>query len=250
MKKLLWDSSWHRIQFSSLNVKLKFFSRASAQFYEKYYDKLFEEYKGFEELPSDWQDIKKGTVDGISKLIGNEKRLLSIGCGIGYVEQDLLLRYPNLRIDGYDFAPNAGKWLRSVKGFNELKYFPSNGGYSFVYSTQLLYALSNKELEEFSRSIKNALEQDGVFLTVDTSSRPSENGLPDESVGQKLRSYLKNFIRPVFLFCFHRKNLQFQGWLRENKDIIKCFEKNGFVVIRAFSQSTQSFIAFRIRKVS
>jgi len=55
-------------------------------------------------------------------------------------------------------------------------------------------------------------------------------------------------VRPFYLFLMRRKILQFWGWQRDNNELIRIFERNGFRVVRDFSSVRQSFLIFEVNE--
>ena len=245
MRKWIWIFDWQGITFSELGVKLNFFNRASSEFYSKFYKELFSRYTGYENLPKSWRQEKFDTALEISKLVEDEQAILSIGCGLGFVEKSLVDINPTLNIDAYDFAETANRWLRKVAGVKSIQDLEGRKKYRFIYCTQLLYALSDKEIIEFSLMVKERLSVGGVFLTVDTSRNMVENGLVVESA-EPVKDYLKDLLRPLYHLIFRRKAAQFFGWQRDNSELKKIFVSNGFRVERIFSRAEQSFMILKL----
>ncbi len=252
MKRMMWDVGWQEIQFVELGIKLNFFRRASSEFYSKFYGELFRRYENYDSLPSVWRQNKSNTAYEISKLIENETLVLSVGCGLGYVEKEIVGKVPKLKIDAYDFAETANKWLREVEGVNSIQSLEDSKKYNFIYCTQLFYALSDKEIFEFSSMVKERLSKDGVFLTVNTSLHSKENGIEVLSFDNSIKSKVKKMMRPLYVFLFplyyfllRRKSAQFWGWQRDNEELVNIFRMNGFDVIKVFSSVGQSFIIFK-----
>ena len=246
MKKMIWSFSWQEIKFTELGVKLNFFRRASSKFYSKFYNELFRRYETYDSLPSVWRQIKSNTANEISKLIESETSVLSVGCGTGYVEKEIVGKLPKLSIDAFDFADTANKWIQDVERVNSIQSLEENKKYNFIYCTQLLYALNDKEIFEFSSMIKERLSNGGIFLTVDTSLNPLENEVKKSNVDKSIKYKVKNLILPLYVFFLRRKSAQFWGWERDNEELIRIFRMNGFEAVKVFSSVGQSFLMFRL----
>ena len=248
MKKMHWAREWQGIYFSESDIQVNFFKRASSDFYSKFYGELFFRYNGYEDLPSFWCQEKKRTANEIAKIISEESLVLSCGCGLGFVEKEIVSQLNKLSIDAYDFSETSSKWLRDVDRVNIMQSLEKNKKYNFIYSTQLFYALSNDEIFEFSTMLKEKLFRGGKFLTVDQSVNPIENGIEVSSEIKSIKFHLKNVVRPFYLFLKGRKILQFWGWERDNNEVIRIFERNGFRVVRDFPSVRQSFLIFEVNK--
>ena len=250
MGKTFWQSEWQNIKFSTLNVPLTIFKRPSSLFYDAFYKELFVKYKNFEELPFNWRKNKADTAKVIGDIIGNVSSVLSIGCGLGFLEKNLVETNPTLNIDTFDFSEVAKKWLNDTKDINCLTKLDSASKYEFIYCAQLLYALSNTEIKELADFVLKHLEEDGRFLTVDTSINASENSSKPIGAKRHLLSSIKNYLRPFYYLFFRRGSVQFWGWQRDNNEIIKLFESNGLVLSKSLSSVGQSFLVFKLNNDS
>lgn len=245
MKRLMWDLEWQKIKFASLNCPLHFFKRPTSDFYSKFYSELFRQYESYDALPSEWLAEKSQTAIEINKLLSEDLRILSVGSGVGFIEKTLVSLSPKISIDSYDFSDSASRWLTKVNGVNLLNSLDKNLKYDFIFCTQLLYALSDKEILEFAEFVKSKLKTNGRFLTVDTSLIKTENG----GVGNKqsLSSLFKNLLRPTYLLIFKRKKAQFWGWQRDNAHLVKIFCKSDMILSRKFAAASQSFLIFEVK---
>jgi hypothetical protein len=234
-----WQSEWQNIQFSTLNVPLTIFKRPSLIFYDAFYKEMFVKYKNFEELPFQWKKNKGDTAKAINDIVRGVSSVLSIGCGLGFVEKSLIEIDPTLKIDAFDFSDIAKKWLKDIKGINCLTKLESANKYEFIYCTQLLYALSDKKIKELAGFVLQHLGEDGKFLTVDTSLNPSENSSKPIDTRRKLMGLIKNYLSPFYYLLFKRGFAQFFGWQRDNYEIIKLFESNGLKLNKKLSRELQ-----------
>ena len=248
MKRMFWQREWLGIYFSDLDITLNFFKGVSSDFYSKFYSELFCRYNSYEDLPSFWCQQKSSTANEIVKIISEKSSVLSFGCGLGFVEKEIVSQLSRLSIDAFDFSETANKWLTDVEHVNTMQSLEKNKKYDFIYCTQLLYALSNDEIFEFSTMVRERLSRGGKFLTVDTSINPIENGIEVSSKIKSIKLQLKNIVRTFYLFLMRRKILQFWGWERDNNELIRIFERNGFRIVRIFSSVEQSFLIFEVNE--
>lgn len=242
MKIWMWESNWKGIKFTELGVNLTFFMRASQDFYTAFYKRLFEKYSHYNDLPNETKNKKEKLAKSIAEEIKSEKIVLSLGCGEGFVETKITEILPHLEIHTYDFADNAGAWIKKNSRIRILNETDNMMKYNVIYCSQLLYAISDKEMREFLGFVKKHLQKDGVFLTVDYSIFPSENGkrLPPSTL-YKSKAMLLNLIKPLYYLIFKRNEMVFWGWQRDNKEFNKLFMKNGFVLLKNYASVGQSF---------
>ncbi len=241
-KGMMWAIEWQRIYFYELGVPLKLFERASADFYDTFYDQLFKKYSTFDELPASWREPKVEIAKTIENLIPSNVDVLSYGCGLGFVEREISSKRKDIRFDAFDFAQTASKWLKNdVKDVTFITQFDSSKKYDFVYMAQLLYALSNSEIIQLASVLKEKLKPNGRILTIDTSFNPDENGVEEQYF---LKNKLKRLVYPIYLPIFKRGKVQFWGWERSNSCVSHLIEKGGLRRVRAFPSVRHSFQLF------
>ena len=167
------------------------------------------------------------------------------------MEKSLIEINPTLNVDTFDFSDVAKKWLIDIDGINCLTKLDSTNKYEFIYCTQLLYALSDKEIKDFASFVLRYLEKDGKFLTVNTSLNPIENSSKPIKTNHKLLNLIKKYLRPFKLILldfnyivFNRGSVQFWGWQRDNLEIIQLLERNGLSLNKKLSTLGQSFLVF------
>jgi len=243
MKRPMWELEWQQIKFRELGVKLKFFKRASSEFYSRFYSELFNRYESFDDLPSGWRHNKIQTAEKIAGFIERDSKVLSYGCGLGFIEREIGRDFPRGTIEAYDFADTASRWLKEVESVSSINVLEEGKKYDFVYCAQLFYAMNDVEIDRFAASLVEILSPNGKFLTVDTSLNPLENGVEGE-IDFKFR--FKNALRPVYSFFRNRKAVQFWGWERDNKELVRIFAKNGYYLTDEFSAVNQSFQLFEL----
>lgn len=243
----MWESNWKEIKFTELGIKLTFFTRASQDFYTTFYKMLFEKYTYYDDLPINTQNKKEALAKSIAEEIKSEKIVLSLGCGEGFVETKITDILPHLEIHTFDFADSAGAWINNNSRIKILNN-DDKKKYNLIYCSQLLYAISDKEMSEFLRFVKNHLQKDGIFLTVDYSLLPSENGkVQPPLILYKSKAMLLNLIRPLYYLIFKRGEMVFWGWQRDNKELNKLFLKNEFVLVKNYARIGQSFSLYTQR---
>ena len=113
MKKIF-SMEWQNIAFSSFHP-LSRTTLADSEIYDAFYSALFEKYPEYDALDSSWRRNKDEITDWLAAALPDGARVLSVGCGLGYMEQRLWRQHGD-RIDLHvqDFASQALKWLRKV----------------------------------------------------------------------------------------------------------------------------------------
>lgn len=83
-----WQINWFDIEFSSF-ATLNPNRLADEEFYDKFYKEFFNKFNSYDDLPSRWKQDKKVLADFIFEQIKEKQKVLSIGCGSGFIETEL-----------------------------------------------------------------------------------------------------------------------------------------------------------------
>ena len=112
--KRLYQKQWHGIPFSSF-AELSSEKLADSEFYDKFYREFFKKYNDFNEIDQWWQDLKNHAANWLSKKFPEGSCVLSVGCGLGYIEQKILKEQQN-KIDLHvtDFASDSLRWIKNI----------------------------------------------------------------------------------------------------------------------------------------
>ena len=205
IEKPFWQTEWNNIKFENLDIPLLDDQLASSDFYSSFYSKLFSTYKDFESLPLAWQNNKTATAKAIGQEVGQRASVLSYGCGLGFVEKQLIGFRPDLSITGFDFVESAGRWIK--RDLHNIKYtqtIQDDTKYDVIYLCQVLYALSFSDCVDLLKSLSNCLKNNGKLILINTSITDEENreAKPKKSVKKRLIKQLKELIRPIYRFIF------------------------------------------------
>lgn len=110
--KRFYRTEWQGIQFSDF-ATLSETELASAGFYNAFYRELFRCYGGYDELDASWRRKKKELADWIAAELQSGMRVLSVGCGLGYMEYCLHREHcDQVEMHVLHYASNALNWLR------------------------------------------------------------------------------------------------------------------------------------------
>tara|TARA_B100001093_G_scaffold197419_1_gene189813 strand:+ start:11382 stop:12137 length:756 start_codon:yes stop_codon:yes gene_type:complete len=241
-EKKFYQTHWQDISFLDINVKLTNDLPTSA-FYSAFYDHLFNKYSKYEELPENWLLQKNDAAQNIKSFLKEGDKVLSYGCGLGYVEH--ILNDRNIKLSVFDFSSVSSKWLisrnQNIDCLNKL-----NGRYDIIYLQQVLYSIERSDCVKLLKKLKNNLSEDGKIIIIHTSLNPIENGINFKNI----ISLIKNCLRPTKYFLFPKKiesNLknQFWGWNRNNSFYIKMARNANINILDVFTpinKSNESYI--------
>ena len=214
-----YQQEWFGIDFKPF-VKLDAGRVADKSFYDKFYDEFYKRYKSYEELPESWRDSKKAVADFVLRQSDPSERILSIGCGSGYVEY--LLRKEGKNITAIEPSLEATRFLEQ---FSDVKiyhgYFPEcldkTNSFDLAYMNATEYVFDKNALIKLLNCIKDY----GVkrFLLVSASIYDGRFA--------PLR-LIKDTIK-LILFRMSLYGLgQFLGYMRTPDEFTKAFKEAGF----------------------
>lgn len=163
MEKFFQQSSWLGIEFRSLPVTLDPLNLAGAEFYDAFYERVFQTYPTYSDFPSDWRDQKRNDAAFISRFISKNSNLLSFGCGVGYLES-CLMEFLGKNFYVADFSPYILKYrpdltqnFLSVEETEKQKF-------SHILLNQVTYAFNETELYELMYKLSGCLEEEGTLI--------------------------------------------------------------------------------------
>jgi len=129
----VYEKEWLGISFDKLSVKPSFYDLATSEFYDAFYEKFLDKYSGFMDLPGDWLAAKRITAEYISGLLPDGAKVLSYGCGSGYVESLIASNRSDLRLTAFDFAEVASKFIENDSSVNIIKELDPKYKFNVIY---------------------------------------------------------------------------------------------------------------------
>ena len=221
------QTEWQGIKFSSFS-RTSTRELADARFYNAFYRVLFSRYKGYDDLDPVWRASKLELADWLLSRISPGKSVLSIGCGLGYVEQILWRRHGiNLDLHVQDFAGDAQRWLREIMPadrIHEAGLGSEQGRYDLIYMSAVDYALPDNELIQLLAKSRASLRPGGEMIIVSASYL-------DDRI---LRRYLKT-LKGLVKCGLEGLNLynrgQFWGWMRSRCEYQDLLRRAGYEAI-------------------
>jgi hypothetical protein len=222
--KRLFQNDWFGIKFSDLEIDLSMGSIADVNFYSCFYQAFYNKFHGYNDLPKEWRSLKDEIVNHIYELLGENDRILSIGCGVGYVEDQLCLKKNQIEIIGIEPGTDVTKWInKKVIILHGL--FPSvldnqflSKDFDFVFASSIDYVFDDRSYAEFLKSVFDF----GVseFLL-------TEIFVPDEGLVAFLKTNIKLFLETVGIRDV-KQSMQFWGYLRTIDEHLVFLRNAGF----------------------
>lgn len=216
MKKLF-QNSWQGISFAEF-THTDANKLADSEFYSKFYAAFFKKYSTPDQLEKEWLGEKRKISQLVmSRLSSKDARILSIGCGLGVVEADLIKEgFKNLEVTETTQAPLRwiSQWLLPEK--IHVGFFPGclrpEDKYDYVLLSAIDYCFDEAEWVAFLKDVKKRLLPGGKYLIVSVSFRPPL------SLMAAVTSYLRE-AKSWFLDALKvRSRGQFWGYIRSYEE--------------------------------
>lgn len=225
MKKL-WQTQWFGIKFEeSFEISSKVLPNSS--FYNSFYQEFFKKFSGYSDLDKDWLFKKDMVFKWILSHLNKDDSVLSIGPGLGYIEQKLWQERAdnNINVHVSDFASDSLKWLKQVIP-NENIHEPSeiknltNLYFDLIYLSTVDYALDNETFIEILTDYSGKLSNKGRIVIISAS-------LLSVTQFQYAIGKIKDFIKAFLEILGFRSRGQFWGWSRTKDDYLRILKKAG-----------------------
>jgi SAM-dependent methyltransferase len=211
MKKI-YENTWHNIpfhSFSSYNPE----KLANETFYKQFYDEFFKRYSAWEKLDSIWRQEKIKIGKFILNRIAPEKKILSIGCGLGIIEKYLYESgLHNITIQDTTDSPLL--WIREIIPKSSIysgkfpECLPSNTLYDLIYMSIIDYSFNHNDWNHFLISVREKLRDKGRCLII------THNVYLPQNLWKNTLWDLKRVTKKTLSTLKLRTPDQFWGWTR------------------------------------
>lgn len=229
MKKM-YQREWHGIPLESV-AAVSSTRLPDTSFYASFYAVFFKKYSRFEELDPSWVQLKTQTAAFIRQhsKFNNDKRTLSVGCGLGITEK-ALIDGGGSNIEVTEISPEPLRWLFPYIPSNHVHVglfpscLPDNRIYDFVFLPSVDYFFDQPELIAFLKAVRERLSPGGVCLLISWSFEPAVTI-------QRVLGAVKRMADYVLEKTNMRRRRQFWGYLRNRKDYRSAMEASGFTEV-------------------
>ena len=215
----LYQFSWLGINFSELNIKKYSNRQADKNFYYLFYKFLFKKYQNLDKLPKPWLKHKINIAKflhkiSIKKIKKKNINLLSIGCGLGLIEN--YLSQKNLVITATECQSISTRFLKKEINFLETKKLTQfkNKYYDIIFASGIDYVFTNNEYQKFLINLKK-IDCKYVIFT-------------DIIIMSKLEIYI-SYLKSIIKYKYFG---QFWGWIRPVNEHLNIFKESGFKIIK------------------
>ena len=224
------EEEWHGIQFSSF-AKLSSSEPAGVEFYNAFYRELFQRYRGFEDLDEAWRRRNGDKAHWIASRLPRGARVLSVGCGLGYMERCLQReRGGDIELHVQDDAQDSLTWLRDELPDERIHLTRERaeqaGPFDVIYMSAVDYALPRREMIALLSDQRAQLRDGGACLLVSSSFLPESS-----SVLQRVMSQGKDAAKWMLEKIGLRHRGQFWGWMRTQTEYRELMSGAGYVEV-------------------
>lgn len=224
--KRFYQTEWQNIQFSGLSNSPET-ELAGAEFYNAFYRELFSRYSGYDDLNLSWRRNKKELADWIAAQLNPGARVLSVGCGLGYMEY-LLYREHDTQFELHvsDYASDALNWLRQVLPEERIHLIGGANDsqqYDLIYLSAVDYAVPASNMINLLIEQRDNLAPSGTCVMI-SASYLEENMHVLERTKAMVNQAIKELLMVVGLS--HRG--QFWGWMRTRSEYRDLMQKAGY----------------------
>ena len=227
----MYQCEWHGIEFSSL-AGCSSRRLADAAFYVAFYEKFFARYRNWEDLSPTWRRGKELCAERVLSVAGPRSTVLSIGCGLGYMEYFLRARSADTDIYLHEVAPSAWNWIRGEFAVDHLLLgeipacLPAEARFDVAYLCAVEYALDDEALVHLLASLRSVLRPRGRLLMISASFQPTASTAV-EHVRAVARG-VKDVVAAALDAAGLRSRGQFWGWMRTREQLRALMRSAGY----------------------
>lgn len=245
----IYQKEWQEVQFSSF-ARVSSKHLADADFYNAFYREFFRRYHGYDDLDPEWRREKRAHAEWIAGRVEAGWKVLSIGCGLGYMELCLHRDHRDaFEIHVQDFASDALAWLRAELPDSRVHLLGGGeatltGGYDLIYLSNIDYAIPDGELVALLRGLKPQLAAGGTCLVI------SPHCIADgERFVAGCRRWFKDTVKAGLEHLGLYQRGQLWGWRRTQPELRGLFRKAGYSTVDGFFSTGTNRIYFIEGKV-
>lgn len=227
-----YQTEWQDIRFGGF-YPLSSVTLAGQEFYDAFYCQVFDRYSNYDSLPPSWRGSKDLIIDWLAASIPYKAKVLSVGCGLGYIEQRLWRLHSDC-MDLYvqDFSACALKWIKQILPADHINANVCCASlerskierFNLVYLSAVDYAMIDDELISFLTDLKTNIVDGGSLLMISAS-------FSEESIGQKIMNGIKDLVKWLLEISGIRHRGQFWGWMRSRAEYRSVMQLAGFTMV-------------------
>ena len=223
-----YQTEWQGIPFASF-ARTSCVNLPDAAFYAAFYEAFFRKRRSFSEMSASWTAQKDAWAAKILSCLpaSGTPQVLSVGCGLGYVEKALLEKRADIRLHCTEIAETPLRWLRPLlpEGRCHIGYVPDclppALTFDLIYCGSIEYAMPDDIWLRLLQALRARLTAGGELVILSASIR---RDAPMSPLGYVRRCRQLLQILRSFLGL---EAAQFWGWMRTVEEITALCRKAG-----------------------
>ena len=215
----IFQTDWFDIDFREF-ATLSDTDLADEEFYRRFYEVFFSRYSSFEDIPLGWRQLKQEVANDILNVAQGATSVLSIGCGIGYVERCLNESATGFRkFVAIEPNANVSSWVSDLPIEVRHGLFPDvvQEPFDFAYACNIDYVFDDTQYARFLKSVFDY--ECGSFMLASIST-----GVHSWCY----RDHLRAVLYPALVKFRLRKKGQLWGYLRSIEEHLCFLREAGF----------------------
>ena len=231
------QTDWHGIPFDEFSQP-RAGDSAGAEFYTAFYSAFFSRFDSWEDLAPQWLATKRQVSDLLAVSIPERGRVLSIGCGVGAVERDLLQSRPDVILHVQDVSEVALRWLAQLLPPERIHIgdapmcLPAGMRFDTIYMSSVEYCFDQPTLIRLLCGLRSSLRPGGSVVLL-SSSCESAGGW--SWVRHQAVALLERFGRHTSSW--------FWGWVRTRGEFRDAYRRAGLPYSDGFLEGGGYWIA-------
>lgn len=224
----MYQTCWQGIRFADI-AQISSRELAGPAFYDAFYTAFYSQYRDWNDLDSAWRENKEAIARFIRNMMSPAGRVLSVGCGLGYVEHCLLAETDgHLALEVEEMAAASLKWLQQELPEEHIHRagLPARevvgDGFDLIYLSAVDYALDDVSLISLLAGLRTYLRSGGRCLVISASFVDVSN--PAVSIAQGFKDFLAELLDRLGL----RARGQFWGWGRNQAEYLDVMRRAGY----------------------
>lgn len=221
MRKIF-QTEWFGIRFADLPLTISEHEIAGVEFYSTFYEEFYRRFRSYSDLPDYWISGKEEIAQHLALLANGNNKVLSIGCGNGYIEKRLIELIGCNDIVAIEPGIIASQWVDTDKVELLHGLFPdvldrkySSDNFDFIYASGIDYVFDDATYRSFLSSVAEFGIDDFMLTEIFVAQ-------------QDIISNIKNFVKKLIGVIGLRKRGQFWGYLRTVKEHEVFLREAGF----------------------
>jgi hypothetical protein len=165
--RAMFETEWQDIQLASV-APLSSRRLAGPDFYRAFYDAFFARYASWDDLSASWRREKERCADLVISGVRDGAKILSVGCGLGYMEHYIRTTRPSHELFIHEVTPAAWRWIRSDVAEDRMclgmipDCLPPDVRFDLVYLSAVDYAMTDDALVALLSGIRSRLSNGGA----------------------------------------------------------------------------------------